>query len=120
MTKRILVNVGNEHAVSFTFPTDVEDIDFVKELIHAAELNPTVIPITNLDNFPVVGMQYDGANFIESVDLSFIDGNLFAGLTSFAYVVDGIVMAIHKLPSTQIPWIAAMMSSPTLAVQDVG
>lgn len=120
MTTKILVNVGNEQAVTFTFPTDVEDVDFVKELINAAALNPTVIQITNLNNFPIVGMQYDGENFLESDDLSFIDGNVFAGLTSFAYVVEGIVMAIHKIPSTQIPWIAAMMSSPTLVVQNVG
>jgi hypothetical protein len=119
MTTKILLKVDGENAVTFTFPSEVEDVDFVQQIIAAASQNPTIVKITDLNNFPVVGMQFEDNNFIATDTLEYIDGSSFSALTSFAYIVDGIVMAIHKVPTDHVPWIAALMSNPTLEVSHV-
>jgi len=119
MTTKILLKVDGENAVTFTFPSDVENIEFVQQIVTAASQNPTIVNITDLNNFPVVGMKFENNNFIATDTLEYIDGSGFSALASFAYIVDGTVMAIHKIPNDHLPWIAALMSNPTLEVSHV-
>jgi hypothetical protein len=121
MGKRLVLYVDGDQAVTFIYPDDVLDVDFVKEIVEAASKNPSIVEITDLNVFPVTGMRYENNEFIEDLEkgLSFFDHSNLTGLTCFAYIVDNTVAAIHKVPEAHAPWIAALQSNPTFEVLDV-
>ena len=121
MGKKLNLYVEGEKAVSFVYPDEVADVDFVQQIVYAASMSPLIVEITDLNSFPVVKMQYKDGAFLEDLDtgLLFIDHSNLTGLVCFAYVVNDVVEAIHKIPEGQLPWIFAMQSSPTFEVLDV-
>ena len=121
MGKKIVLYVEGEKAVSFTYPNDVVDVDFVQQIIYSAYREPLIVQITDMNKFPLIKMQYENGNFLEDVEknLLFLDHSNLTGLVCFAYIINGIVEAIHKIPEGDIPWVFAMQSSPTFEVLDV-
>jgi hypothetical protein len=121
MGKKLVLYVEGEKAVSFFYPNEVADVDFVQQIVYAASRHPLIVEITDLNRFPVIKMQYKDGEFIEEVEkgLLFVDHSNLTGLKCFAYVVNGSVEAIHKIPEGELPWVFAMQSSPTFEVLDV-
>lgn len=121
MGKKLNLYVEGEKAVSFVYPNEVADVDFVQQIVYAASRHPLIVEITDLTKFPVVKMQYKDGAFLEDLDkgILFVDHSNLTGLVCFAYVINGVVEAIHKIPEAQLPWIFAMQSSPTFEVLDV-
>lgn len=121
MGKKIVLYVEGEKAVSFVYPNEVADVDFVQQIIDAASRDPLIVEITDLNKFPIVQMQYKDGIFLEDIEknLLFLDHSNLTGLKCFAYIINETVEAIHKIPERDFPWVFAMQSSPTFEVLDV-
>ena len=115
MATSITTFVEGEHVGLTILPSN--PLPFYQKIIDACKNNPTLINITNIENYPVEGMIFENGMFIETEDLKFISNPGVAGTHTFAFIVDNIYVATDGFDNEEMfKYVAAYESNPTFEV----
>ena len=115
MAISIVVYVEDEIVATVTLPSN--PILFYQKIIDAVKNNPTIVDITNMENYPVEGMRFENNAFIETEELKFITNPSQTNSTTFAFIVDGLYVATEGFDTSEsMLFISAYQSNPRFEV----
>jgi hypothetical protein len=117
MATAMTIYVGDEFVTNMLFPDN--PLPFYEKIINAAKNNPTVLDITNIENYPVEGMSFQDNSFIETEELKFITNPNPSNSHTFAFIVDGVYVATQGFDSPEMSmFIAAYQSNPRFEIEE--
>jgi hypothetical protein len=115
MATSVVIYVDDEIVATVTLPSN--PISFYQKILDAVKNNPTMVDITNMENYPVEGMRFENNVFIETEELKFISNPGLSNSTTFAFVVDGIYVATEGFHTSEdLMFISAYQSNPRFEV----
>lgn len=115
MVTSMTVYVENEKVATMNLPENTPL--FYQKIIDAAKNNPTIVEITNMENYPVEGMIFENNSFIETEELKFTSNPNASNSYTFAFIVDNIYVATQGFDSPDmLKWIAAYQSNPIFEI----
>jgi hypothetical protein len=115
MATSMTVYVGDEFVTNMLFPDN--PLPFYEKIINAAKNNPTIVDITNMENYPVEGMSFQDNSFIETEELNFITNPNGSTSHTFAFIVDGVYVATQGFDAPDwLMIISAYQSNPRFEI----
>lgn len=115
----IVITTFVENEIVSTTKISDNPVSFYQKIVNAAKNNPTLVEITNMENYPVEGMRFENGEFIETEDLKFISNPNLANSHTFAFIVDNVYVATQGFDVPEMLGnVAAYQSNPTFEVTE--